>query len=83
MRVWSMLLACAQHPIHALGQGKFGCVRMRGELIGERHDACAAAAALAAGDRNLGCEATTRQGTWTGRNAVFAMCDGGMLRMNS
>jgi hypothetical protein len=56
---------------------------MRCEVIGERHDACGAGAALATGHRHLGCEATTGQGTRAGCNAVFAMGDGGMLCMNN
>ena len=56
---------------------------MCGEVIGERHDACCARAALATGHRHLCREAATRQGTRASCNAVFAMRDGGMLGMNS
>jgi hypothetical protein len=56
---------------------------MCGEVIGKRHDACCAGTALATGHRDLGCEAATGQGTRAGGNAVFAMCDGGVLGMNN
>jgi hypothetical protein len=78
-----MFLRCALHPIKALGQSVGGCVIMRGEVIGERHDARGAGAALAAGHRHVRCESTTGQGTRAGCNAVFAMGDGRMLGMNS
>lgn len=78
-----MFLHDALNPINALGQGIGGGVIVRGEVINERHDACCAGTALAAGDRHLGCETATRQGTWACCNAIFAMGDGWMLGMNS
>ncbi len=56
---------------------------MCGEVIGERHDACGARAALATGHRHLCRKAAAGQGARAGCNAVFAMRDGGMLGMNS
>ena len=71
------------HPIQALRERVVGGVIVRGEVIDEGHDACRAGAALAAGDRHLGRKAAARQSTWRGCNAVFAVCDGSGVWMNS
>ena len=78
--IWALILV---DPIYASGQGVDGSVIVCGEVISERHDACGAGAALAAGHRHLCREAAAGQGARAGCNAVFAMCDGGMLGMNS
>lgn len=56
---------------------------MCGKVIDERHDACRAGAALAASDRDLCCKATAGQSPGASRDAVFAMCDGIVLWMDS